>query len=165
MIDEERPGGEPPGGPASTAEAAASRIGIGRVYEPPSAEDGTRVLVDRLWPRGVSKEAAGIDEWARDLAPSDALRRWFGHDPARWEEFARRFRRELDARPGALDSLLAAARQGAVTLVYGARDERHNQAVVLREIIEERLAKDCCLSGRPGSEPRYRPGNSPEATG
>lgn len=117
-------------------------IRIKRVYEPASPEDGYRVLVDRLWPRGVSRAAARIDVWARALAPSDALRRWFGHDPERWEEFRRRYRRELmEAEPKAmLADLAARARRGPVTLVYGARDPDHNQAVVLAAVLRARLA-------------------------
>ncbi len=140
--DHEPEGGDPPCWAHLFEEATASRIRVRRVYESPSSDDGKRVLVDRLWPRGLSREAANVDDWMRDVAPSDDLRRWFGHDPARWEEFARRYRRELDARPEALRPLLEAAAERSVTLVYGARDERHNQAVVLLRILEERLAKE-----------------------
>jgi len=116
-------------------------VRVRRVYEPPDPSDGFRVLVDRLWPRGLRREAAGVDLWARELAPSDALRRWFGHDPARWEEFRRRYRDELarqEARP-LVDELVERARRGTVTLLFGARDERHNNAVVLAEYLRERL--------------------------
>jgi uncharacterized protein YeaO (DUF488 family) len=118
-----------------------TRVRVRRVYEPPTSEDGRRILVDRLWPRGVSKARAAIDEWAKDAAPSDELRRWFGHDPVRWEEFTRRYRQELDARPEVLQPLLRAAADGTLTLIYAARDVQHNEAVVLQQILEERLAK------------------------
>jgi uncharacterized protein YeaO (DUF488 family) len=115
----------------------ADRVRIKRAYEAPAEDDGYRVLVDRLWPRGLKKEAVHIDAWPRDLAPSTELRRWFGHDPTRWEEFQRRYRQELNE-PGpreVLSELLERARHGPVTLVYGARDEQHNDAVVLRDVL------------------------------
>jgi len=108
-----------------------------RVYEPPEPGDGTRFLVDRLWPRGVSKESLRLNGWLRELAPSDALRRWFGHDPSRWAEFRRRYREELAGKSDALAVLRAAAARGPVTLLYAARDPVHNQAVVLRELLLE----------------------------
>ena len=113
---------------------------IKRVYDAPAQGDGIRVLVDRVWPRGLTKEEAHVDEWRRDLAPSDRLRKWFGHDPARWDEFRRRYRQELVA-AGAWQDLMALgerARNEDVTLLFGARDERHNQAVALRELLEDR---------------------------
>ncbi len=115
-------------------------VHIRRVYEPPTSEDGYRVLIDRVWPRGVSKEEARLDEWARDLAVSTELRRWFGHDPAKWDEFRHRYRAELLApeHRAALDALAARARQGTLTIVYGARDEQHNNAVVLADVLRER---------------------------
>jgi len=116
-----------------------ARIWIRRAYEAPGRNDGYRVLVDRLWPRGVAKDGARIDEWPREVAPSTELRRWFGHDPARWLEFRDRYRQELMGHADLVEGLLGRARQGRVTLVYGARDEAHNQAVVLREYLEERL--------------------------
>jgi uncharacterized protein YeaO (DUF488 family) len=106
-----------------------------RAYEAAEPEDGYRVLVERLWPRGVTKEAAHLDEWAKDLAPSPELRRWFGHDPARFDEFRRRYREELDGHDDSLDALRRRARGGPVTLVYGARDTEHNGAVVLAELL------------------------------
>lgn len=106
-----------------------------RAYQAPDPADGTRVLVDRLWPRGVGKEGAAIDWWARELAPSDALRRWFGHDPARFEGFAERYRAEILG-TDALEALRRLARTGTVTLVYAAKDEEHNNARVLRELLE-----------------------------
>jgi uncharacterized protein YeaO (DUF488 family) len=114
---------------------AARDIRLKRAYEPPSAADGTRILVDRLWPRGVSKSAAAIDRWMKDIAPSTALRQWFGHDPDRWGEFRRRYTAELRARPDKLAELRTAARAGPITLVFAARDERHNDAVVLRDVL------------------------------
>jgi len=105
-----------------------------RVYEPPAPEDGTRVLVDRLWPRGLTKEEARIDWWARELAPSDKLRRWFGHAPARYREFVERYRLELNSGE-AIARLKALAVENTVTLVYAARDERHNNARALVEIL------------------------------
>ncbi|HZT87509.1 MAG TPA: DUF488 domain-containing protein [Stellaceae bacterium] len=117
---------------------ATPEIRLKRAYEPPAASDGTRVLIDRLWPRGVAKARAAIDHWFRDLAPSTELRRWFHHDPALWEEFQRRYAQELAGHPGRLDELLQLARAGPVTLVYGARDEQHNDAVVLRRVLLER---------------------------
>jgi uncharacterized protein YeaO (DUF488 family) len=116
-------------------------VRIKRAYEEPSRSDGYRVLVDRLWPRGVKKEALRIDLWAKDLAPSTALRRWFGHDPDRFEEFARRYQAELRAGPARSlrAELTRRAAHGTVTLVHGARDEEHNDAVVLRHLIEDAL--------------------------
>lgn len=110
-------------------------IQIKRAYAPPSPEDGVRVLVDRLWPRGLTKSDAAIDRWIKDLAPSTELRRWFGHDPTRWDEFRRRYRAELSQRSDLLDELRALAKRGRLTLVFGARDELHNQAVVLRDLL------------------------------
>ena len=110
-------------------------VRLKRAYEPPARSDGYRVLIDRLWPRGVSKERARIDEWARELAPSSELRRWFGHDPDRFGEFRRRYRIELRAHEEKLADLRRRERVGTVTLVYGARDTEHNDAVVLVELL------------------------------
>ena len=113
-----------------------------RIYEPAQADDGLRVLVDRLWPRGLKKEQAAVDLWLKEAAPSDELRRWFGHQSERWEEFRRRYRQELEAAPEALSPLLERLRAGeAVTLLYAARDEARNNAVVLREYREEQAAE------------------------
>ncbi|GIW03830.1 MAG: hypothetical protein KatS3mg059_0450 [Thermomicrobiales bacterium] len=125
-----------------TGTEAPIRIRLRRVYAPPEADDGMRVLVDRIWPRGVSKERARVDLWLRDVAPSDDLRRWFGHDPARWEEFQARYRQELEDDPVRLAPLFEAVRRGPVTLLYSARDEHHNQAVALKAIVEERLRSE-----------------------
>jgi len=111
------------------------RIKLKRAYESPAADDGTRVLVDRLWPRGVKKADAGIDLWMKELAPSAELRKWFGHDPARWQEFRRRYVEELRHHPEQLARLRALAKQGPITLVFAAHDERHNDAVVLRDLL------------------------------
>lgn len=110
-------------------------IHLKRAYESPSSADGVRILVDRLWPRGVSKERAAIDQWMKDVAPSTELRRWFGHDPKRWNEFRRRYRTELSHHEELLNELRALARKGPLTLVYAARDEVHNEAIVLRDIL------------------------------
>jgi uncharacterized protein YeaO (DUF488 family) len=107
-----------------------------RAYEPAAPEDGQRVLVDRLWPRGVSKEKAAIDLWLKEIAPSTALRQWFNHDPALWEEFQRRYRAELDANGEVVGQLKDVIRAGKTTLVYGAKDEAHNDAVVLAEYLD-----------------------------
>lgn len=112
---------------------AGSDVRIKRAYEPPSPRDGTRVLVDRLWPRGVKKANARISQWMKAIAPSNELRKWFGHDPARWDEFRRRYKAELTQKRELVGQLRDLARQGPLTLVYAARDEVHNQAVVLRE--------------------------------
>lgn len=114
-------------------------IVIKRVYEPPSPADGHRVLVDRLWPRGVKREDAAVGEWLKELAPSPDLRRWFAHDPERWPEFARRYREELQAPAAAaqIGHLRELAKRGTVTLLYAARDERHNNAEVLRSILTD----------------------------
>lgn len=106
-----------------------------RVYAPPAAGDGTRVLVDRLWPRGVSKARAALDFWNKDVAPSTELRKWFGHDPARWQEFCIRYQEELKHDAEAVGTLHALARKGLVTLLFGARDEVRNEAVALREFL------------------------------
>lgn len=115
------------------------RIAVQRVYELDHRPEGAVFLVDGLWPRGVKKDGLGLTAWLRDLAPSAELRKWFGHDPARWEEFRRRYRTELDAMPDALRPIFDAVRDGPVTLVYGARDTEHNNAIVLREYVDERL--------------------------
>lgn len=110
-------------------------VRIKRVYEPPSPDDGPRILVDRVWPRGLTKDAAHLDAWVKDVAPSTDLRKWFGHDPGRWEEFRRRYAAELVGNP-AFGALAERARQEDITLVYGARDTEHNQAVVLRDLLQ-----------------------------
>ena len=118
-------------------------VRLRRAYDEPGTTDGYRVLVDRVWPRGRSRDQLGLDEWARDLGPSDELRCWFGHDPARWTEFQARYRDELMApeKAAALDELARKAASGPVTLVYGARDPDHNQALVLAAEIRRRLER------------------------
>jgi uncharacterized protein YeaO (DUF488 family) len=111
-------------------------VRLKRIYDAPSRSDGERVLIDRLWPRGVTHEDAHVDEWARDLAPSTELRRWFGHDPSRFDEFRRRYRLELEAQETKLAELRRRARRGTLTLVYSARDTEHNDAVVLAEVLK-----------------------------
>lgn len=114
-------------------------ITIRRVYSDPAEGEGTRFLVDRLWPRGVKKEGLHLDGWLKDVAPSDELRHWFGHYAARWTEFRSRYEVELDANPSAWQPILDAAQKGSVTLLFGARDEEHNQAVVLRDFLARKL--------------------------
>jgi len=109
---------------------------IKRVYDPAERGDGERILVDRLWPRGLSKRAAAVDEWMKDLGPSHELRRWFGHDPRRWTEFRRRYVAELRTQREPLMAIARKATRGAVTLLFGAHDPEHNQAVVLKAVIE-----------------------------
>ena len=109
---------------------------IKRVYEPPAKEDGRRILVERLWPRGLTKEKAKIDLWLKDIAPSPALRVWFGHDPAKWRVFRRRYAAELKRRRALVHQVRAKTEAGRVTFVYAARDAAHNSAVVLKEIVE-----------------------------
>ena len=108
-----------------------------RIYEPPAPDDGWRLLVDRVWPRGVSKERARLDGWLPEIAPSTALRKWFGHEPARWDEFRRRYEAELDGSPH-VDAVLDRARAMPVTLLYSARDTEHNQAVALAAYLRSR---------------------------
>ena len=116
---------------------------VKRIYEPKAVADGCRVLVDRIWPRGLTREAAAIDYWFKELGPSTALRTWFGHRPERWEEFARRYRAELKvaAAQPLLQELSALAAAGPLTLLYSARDEEHNQAVVIAEVLRAKLGR------------------------
>jgi uncharacterized protein YeaO (DUF488 family) len=130
-----------------------------RVYEPAAADDGLRFLVDRLWPRGRKHDELRLDGWLQDVAPSDALRRWFGHDPAKWPEFRRRYFAELDARPEAVRPLVDAAARSRVTLLFSARDTEHNNAVALRECLETKRSR--LLEPAGPSEPRaHRPGQA-----
>jgi uncharacterized protein YeaO (DUF488 family) len=115
-------------------------IRIKRIYEPAEAQDGYRVLVDRLWPRGVSKQDAAIDLWLKEAAPSTALRKWFNHVPERWDKFKGRYYAELDDNRQHLQPLLKATKDGNITLVYSSRDQEHNQAVALREYLEKLVA-------------------------
>jgi uncharacterized protein YeaO (DUF488 family) len=129
------------------------RVRIKRAYEAPAPDDGRRVLVDHVWPRGVKREKLALDGWLKEVSPSDGLRRWFNHDPARWAEFAARYGDELKAPPAseAVAELVRCARAGPLTLVYAARDETHNNAVALRDAIVERLSRHGSgrLRGRP----------------
>ena len=117
---------------------------IKRIYDPPGAKEGPRVLVDRLWPQGMSKVKAKLDAWKRDLAPSNELRQWFAHDPKKWPEFQKRYRAELQAAACAesLQDLIRTGRTRTVTLLYAARDELHNNAVVLKEVLDAARAPD-----------------------
>ncbi len=114
-------------------------IKLKRAYEPASRSDGTRFLVERLWPRGVTKAALGVEAWLKDIAPSPALRTWYAHDVAKWPEFRRRYLAELKTNAAAVRPLVAAARKSTVTFVYAARDEEHNSAAVLKEFVERGL--------------------------
>jgi uncharacterized protein YeaO (DUF488 family) len=119
--------------------ARALRLRTRRIYELADPRDGARLLVDRLWPRGLKKEDCRLDGWLKDLAPSAALRRWFGHDPARWEAFQRKYFQELDAQPDACRAVADTARQQTVTLLYAARDAEHNNARALQTYLEEKF--------------------------
>jgi uncharacterized protein YeaO (DUF488 family) len=112
-----------------------------RVYEPPEPTDGRRILVDRLWPRGLARRRAALDEWMKDIAPSAELRRWFNHDPARWPEFGKRYRQELRGRKPLVDTLAKLASRRRVTIVYSARDEEHNDARVLAAVVRRRMKR------------------------
>jgi uncharacterized protein YeaO (DUF488 family) len=116
-------------------------VRLKRAYDPPAATDGYRVLIDRLWPRGISRDRAKLDEWQKELAPSTELRQWFGHDPTRFEEFRRRYIDQLRHQRPLLSALRRRARDGTVTLVYSAHDEEHNDAVVLSEVLRRGLPK------------------------
>jgi len=115
--------------------ASAKRLRLKRVYEPASSRDGVRVLVDRLWPRGLTKKRAAVDHWMKEVAPSSQLRKWFGHDPDRWTEFKRRYKTELREHKDLLADLRKLNKQHTVTLLFGAHDEEHNDAVVLHEVL------------------------------
>lgn len=113
-------------------------IKIKRVYEQPSDSDGGRILVDRLWPRGLTKEKAHVDLWLKEIAPSTELRQWFGHDPERWKGFRERYKKELRHNKDLIEMLTTKAREGTITLLYGARDEKHNEALVLKKFLERK---------------------------
>ncbi|MDX9833797.1 MAG: DUF488 domain-containing protein [Desulfobulbus sp.] len=115
-------------------------IQIKRAYDPPAQTDGTRILVERLWPRGIKKEALKLDDWLKDVAPSTELRKWFSHDPTKWPEFQRRYRVELDEHSEAWQPILDAAKTGTVTLLFSSHDAEHNNVVALKEYLEERSA-------------------------
>ena len=132
-------------------------IRLKRAYDPADVTDGRRVLVDRLWPRGVTKSSLHLDAWAKDVAPSPELRRWFGHVPEHWTEFRKRYLEELRAREEAWRPLLSAARRGRVTLVYAARDEVRSGAVVLKAFLEQRLRAPAGRARRPTRRSRIHP--------
>ena len=117
-------------------------IQLKRAYEKPSKDDGMRILVERLWPRGLTKERAAVDLWVKDLAPSPELRKWFGHEPAKWEEFQVRYRKELAGKKDAMKLLKEKCAGKTITFVYGARDEEHNSAMILKSVIEGRGPKE-----------------------
>jgi uncharacterized protein YeaO (DUF488 family) len=130
----------------------ASHVRLKRAYEPAAPDDGMRVLIDRLWPRGLRKADAAIDRWMKDIAPSTELRRWFGHDPERWPAFHRRYTEELQQQAAAVDELRELARGGRVTLVFAAHDEAHNDAIVLREaLLHPQNSKDSAQAGARGT--------------
>lgn len=150
-------------------EASQKTIRVKRAYEAPAQHDGTRILVDRLWPRGLRKQDAAIDHWFKEIAPSTTLRQWFHHDPVHWEEFQRRYRAELSRNAGLLNELRTIARKGPLTLLYAARDAKHNHAIVLREVIEqtERISpskRNVKNSGGPGAARGERPGGRTRST-
>ena len=116
-------------------------IKLKRVYEPASPEDGVRILVERLWPRGIKKDALKLDTWLKEVAPSDGLRRWFGHEPKKWNGFRDRYFAELDANPRTRESVAKAVRRGRVTLIYSSRDTEHNNAVALRNYLEDKMQR------------------------
>jgi uncharacterized protein YeaO (DUF488 family) len=124
-----------------TTRITADHVKLKRAYEPAAANDGARILIDRLWPRGVKKIDAAIDQWVKDIAPSTALRKWFGHDPARWSEFRRRYAAEVRRHSEYLSRLCAQARQGPITLIFSAHDEVHNDAVAQWNFLLGRPAK------------------------
>lgn len=115
-------------------------INLKRIYDPPSRADGKRILVDRLWPRGIKKEDARLDEWLKDIAPSDALRKWFAHDPDKWTEFKTRYRKELSGKKDSVQLLRDEAKKGTVTLLFSAKDIERNNAVVLKEVIDRQTS-------------------------
>lgn len=117
-------------------------IGVKRVYDQRTGDEGARVLVDRVWPRGVRKEEAGFDEWLREIAPSTELRQWFAHDPARWDGFVEKYFVELESHRELVAGLVARAKKGRLTLLFGARDREHNNAVALKRYLEERLSEE-----------------------
>ncbi len=116
-------------------------IQLKRAYDKPKKTDGFRVLIDRVWPRGVRKEELKVDEWPRALAPSTELRQWFGHNPAKWDEFRKRYFKELDAHPDEVGKLRKKMREGPLTIVFGSREQRFNNAAALKEYLERRRAK------------------------
>lgn len=129
-------------------------ITVKRAYDPISRADGTRFLVERLWPRGLSKAKLHVDAWLKEVGPSTELRKWFGHDPDKWDEFRKRYRRELDSRPDAWQAIVSAARRGPVTLVYSSHDTEHNNAVALQDYLEAKKRRSPRAAAADG--PRQR---------
>jgi len=119
---------------STNEEGNSMKLKIKRVYDKPAEEDGTRILVDRLWPRGLTKQKAKVDVWLKDIAPSTELRKWFAHDPEKWKEFIKKYKKELHENKEQAAILKEYLKQGTVTLVYGARDEVHNEALVIKEV-------------------------------
>ena len=145
--------------PSKQHELAVDRrdvLRLKRAYEPAHALDGYRILVDRLWPRGLSKAKAAIDEWMKDIAPSAELRQWFGHDPEKWREFRRRYRRELQAQDDRVREIAALASRRRVTLVYSARDQAHNDAVVLAAVVRAQMKRAKSLAARTRDHTHHR---------
>jgi uncharacterized protein YeaO (DUF488 family) len=124
-------------------------VAVKRVYDPPSANDGLRVLIDRLWPRGLSKSAARIDIWARELSPSNELRKWYGHEAVKWPEFKRRYRAELNAQADALKALASEGRRRKVTLLFGSKEPRLNNAYALKEFLQARVRRAGSVRPKP----------------
>ena len=132
-------------------------ITLKRAYDPASPTDGIRFLVERLWPRGISKAALRVDAWLKEVGPSTALRKWFNHDPEKWEEFRRRYFRELAAQPEAWQPIVSAARRGRVTLVYSSHDTQHNNAVALLEFLRKKVGRPASRRTSAASRPRSSP--------
>jgi uncharacterized protein YeaO (DUF488 family) len=118
-----------------TARRLCAMIRIKRVYDPPEPEDGKRILIDRLWPRGIKKENLKMDEWLKEIAPSDELRKWFSHDPKKYEEFKKRYAKELEDKSGILERIRREAKKGRVTILFSAKDTEHNNAIVLKGLL------------------------------
>ena len=118
------------------SEKVKHELNLKRVYEAPHKDDGTRILVDRLWPRGLTKEKAKVDLWLKEIAPSTELRKWFGHDPKKWRSFRKRYETELKDHADEIKLLKSKVKEGTVTLIYGARDQEHNEALVLKQFLE-----------------------------
>ena len=130
-------------------------IAVKRAYDPVSRADGTRFLVERLWPRGISKAKLRVAAWLKEVGPSTELRQWFSHDPAKWDEFRKRYRRELDSRAEAWEPILSAARRGLVTLVFSSHDTEHNNAIALQEYLEAKMRRTprAVAADRPARRP------------
>jgi uncharacterized protein YeaO (DUF488 family) len=148
---------------AKTNRSASGHIALKRVYEPAGKDDGTRILVDRLWPRGVSTDKAKVDLWLRDIAPSDDLRKWYGHDVDKWPQFRKWYRTEISRNPDLLDPIRDALAKGDVTLLFAAKDEAHNNAVVLKERLERGLKASARARERTKARPKARKASATRA--